>query len=186
MPAGYDQIRNVFFILLYCTAGFAFELGVGAGIASFPGTLDPYDLIDEIPVVYPRIELGVPVLQRWQVTCGAQRSVFDANMYGCFCIQSLTLNTLSAGCAVRLGQKGDFALGVDGMYGFCTYDHGGIPINTNNYGMKIHLSAQQPLWRDLSYVLRAGVQQERVVTKDDLPRIDMTIFSVECMVILGL
>lgn len=183
-----DRFRNVLFILyiLYASVSAGLEIGVGAGVASCPGALDPYDLLDHIPIVYPRVEVVLPVTQRWQVRCGSQHSVYPANLYGCFCIQSLTMNTLIMGCAVRLGKKGDFALGIDGLYGFCVYDHGGSTINSDNYGIKIHLSAQQPLWRDLSYILRTGVQQERIVMKDDLPRIDMTIFSVECIVILGL
>ena len=83
-------------------------------------------------------------------------------------------------------QEGAFMVGVDGMYGFCTYDHAGMFTNSNTYGVKAHISAQQPLWRDLSYVLRAGVQKERILSKDDLPEINLTIFTVECLVVLGL
>jgi len=42
------------------------------------------------------------------------------------------------------------------------------------------------LWRNLSYALRAGVQHERVVSTDDLPQINMTIFSVEGLMVIGL
>jgi hypothetical protein len=162
------------------------ELGIGCGIASYPGALDPYELLDQVPVVYPRVELSIPVAHKWQVRCSVHRTVYEVNLYGCFCQQSLTTNFLSMGCAMRLGRKGDFMLGVDGIYGFCMHDHGSIFVKSNTYGLKIHVSAQQPLWQDLSYILRAGVQQEWVMSMDDLPAIDMTIFTVECMVILRL
>ncbi len=189
MRAQCDRFGYIFFILLYALCvniGAGLELGVGAGVASYPGTLDPYELLDQVPVVYPRAELAIPVTQRWQVRCCVHRTVYELNLYGCFCRQSLTTNHLSLGCAYRLGKKGDFMIGVDGVYGFCMHDHGGIYVSSNTYGLKIHVSAQQPLWRDLSYILRAGVQQEWVKSADDLPAIDMTIFAVECLVIMRL
>ncbi len=169
----------------YVNLGAGLELGVGAGVASYPGTLDPYELLDQVPVVYPRAELTFPVTQRWQVRCCVHRTVYEVNLYGCFCRQSLTANFLSLGCAMRLDRKAEFMLGVDGMYGLCTYDHGGVFTNSNTCGVKIHVSAQQPLWREISYILRASVEQEWVMSADDLPAIDMTIFAVECMVVLG-
>jgi hypothetical protein len=188
MHARHHRFCLIFFILytLYASIGAGLELGVGAGVASYPGALDPYELMDHVPVVYPRIELIVPVAQKWQIRCCAHRWLYEVNLHGCFCLQSLTTNFLSLGCAMRLGNKGDIMIGMDGLYGFCMHDHGGSYINSNTYGVKLHVSAQQPLWRDLSYVLRTGVQQERIMGTDDLPDIDMTIFTVECMVVLGL
>ena len=187
MRAGHNQFVYSFFILyiLCASRGAGLEVGIGAGVASYPDAFDPYELLEHAPVVYPRIELTVRLARRWQVTGSYARSVYAVNLYGCFCLQSITTNYVSLGGAFGLDARSDFRIGVDGLYGFCTHDHGGIFVDSNTYGVKLHVSAQQPLWRDLAYILRAGVQKEWIIDTDDLPRIDMTIFTVEFLFVLG-
>jgi len=164
----HSWIPKIFFILCAVNSLLIGDvlLGVGVGIHSYPDALDPFDVWERVPVVYPHGEINFPVTDQFTIGCvfshvvipckldrfvdtPQKMDIYTGGLYGevdlvsgpqCFGIGAQVQSVVSAHF---IGPRGEY---------------------TNGFGARVYGIAQQRILSDISTNVRTGVQRVWVET----------------------
>jgi len=141
------------------------DIGLGAGIQSYPLALDPYDGLEHNPIVYPGFDLHVHLIDHIAVTSHASRMKTENTLAGLiWCHQYVELYTLGFGVDYDFGTGARrLKLGAQALTGFSDYTAGGSEHETaHGYGLRVYMCALQPVTNCFSWGTRIGVQRMRL------------------------
>lgn len=158
------------------------DIGIGAGIQSYPSSLDPYDGLDHYPVVYSFADMHVQVSRRISVTSFASRTKTENTLAGLiWCRQYVELYTIGFGLDYNFGSMArKFKLGTQVLTGFSDYTAGGFEHQTaRGHGLRVYLCALQPLAGILSWGTRVAVQRIRIQILPDSEKCNLDSFHVD-------
>jgi hypothetical protein len=157
------------------------RLGIGGGVLSYPASLDPYDVLQRTPVIYPVLNIELAFVDRVNAAFRFSRTNYHANLFGSFTSQTLELNTIAWGFTYDLttGVR-RIACGIDALAGFSTYRTSAFESFTETgYGIRCAVSAYQPLYQDIDWCIRTAVQRMYLQPISDLDTCILDSFSVE-------
>jgi hypothetical protein len=158
------------------------HIGAGLGIQSHPSEIDPYQLVEGIPVLYPEIEMTIQLVGRIGCTASVSRSVIEGSLLGpIWCQQRLELFTSGCGFDYNFGtQSRGFRIGFQMLAGFGEYGTGSYGhYYSTGWGVTLFGSALQKISQHFAWGMRTGVQR---LTLQELPhteRINLDSFYVE-------
>ncbi len=141
------------------------DVGIGAGIQSYPSSFDPYDGLDHDPIAYPCFDLHVHLIGNIAVTGHASRIKTENTLAGLiWCHQYVELYTLGFGVDYNFGTAvRRLKLGVQALTGFSDYTAGGSEHETaHGYGLRVYMCTLQPITKFISWGTRIGVQRLRI------------------------
>lgn len=153
------------FICIAVMAGYGdVTLGVGTGIRSYPDALDPYDLEQRLPVVYPQGEITYHVAERVTLGCLFARISTHACVERCVdAPQLMELFAVGLCGEVDLFPGHSFyGIGVQVQSVLGIYRVGPLGRYDNGYGVAVYGVARQRLQEHLYIAVRSGFHQVRV------------------------
>ena len=141
------------------------RIGAGLGIQSYPSVLDPCQIVERIPVLYPVIEAHIQVIDRISFTNAVSRTVVEGSLLGqIWCQQRLELYTVGYGLDYDFGnQNRAFKTGVQIVIGFSEYGTGSYDdYFSSGIGFNIHVCTIRRLTQHFSWGMKSGVQRLRI------------------------
>ena len=138
------------------------DIGIGAGIQSYPSSLDPDQGLAHNPIIYPSVDLHVHLIDGVAVTGYGSRIKTLNTLAGLiWCYQYVELYTLGFGVDYNFGTaRRPLKLGAQALTGFSDYTAGGLQHETaHGYGLRFYVCTMQPLMTFVSWGTRIGVQR---------------------------
>lgn len=160
------------------------DIGIGAGIQSYPLSLDPYEGLDHDPIMYPALDLHVRLIGSIAVTGHASRIKTENTLAGLiWCHQYVELYTLGFGVDYNFGTAvRRLKLGVQALSEFSDYTAGGSEHGTaHGYGLRVYMCTLQPITKFLSWGTRIGVQRLRIHPLSHAADCNLDSFHVDVM-----
>lgn len=160
------------------------RIGAGLGIQSYPSAIDPYQLVESIPVLYPEIEMTIQLVGRIGCTANVSRSVIDGSLLGAiYCPQRLELFTSGCGLDYNFGtQSRAFRIGFQMLAGFGEY---GTSSDGHYYGtgwgVTVFGSALRKISQHFAWGMRTGVQRLKMQGLPHTERVNLDSFYVEAI-----
>lgn len=167
---------------LHCADASRVDIGIGAGLQSYPSSLDPYDALDHVPVVYPIADMHVQISRRISATSIVARAKTENTLAGLiWCHQYVELYTIGFGLDYNFGNMvRKFKLGTQVLTGFSDYTNGGSEHeNARGHGLRVYLCALQPLAGILSWGTRVAIQRLRMQILPDSEKYNLDSFHVD-------
>lgn len=158
------------------------DIGIGAGLQSYSSSLDPYDALDHVPVLYPFTDMHVQVSRRISVTSIAARTKTENTLAGLiWCHQYVELYTIGFGLDYNFGNMvRKFKVGTQVLTGFSDYTVGGFEHETaRGHGLRVYLCALQPLAGILSWGTRVAIQRLRIQILPDSEKCNLDSFHID-------
>jgi hypothetical protein len=158
------------------------DVGCGAGIQSYPSSLDPYDALDHDPIAYPSLDLHFHLVDHMSVTGHVARIKTENTCAGLiWCRQYVEVYTLGFGVDYNFGTAvRQLALGAQVLTGFSDYTCGGSnAATTHGFGLRVRLCTAQPITEFLSWGTLVGAQRLRTTVVPDSDPLNLDSFFVE-------
>ncbi len=165
------------------------QIGAGLGIQSYPSALDPYRLVESVPVLYPEIEAQIQIMNRISLTSAVSRAVVEGSLLGpIWRRQRLELYTVGYGLDYNFGsQNRAFKTGIQIIIGFSEYGGGSYDDYVGSgMGFNVYACTMRSLTRHVSWGMRSGVQRLRIRILPHSERLDVDSFHIETVVYIML
>ncbi len=157
------------------------HIGAGLGIQSYPSAIDPYQLVESTPVLYPEIEMTIQLASRIGCTASVSRSVIEGSLLGpIWCQQRLELFTSGCGFDYNFGtQSRDFRIGFQMLAGFGEYGTARNGHYCTGWGVTLFGSARRNISQHFAWGMRTGVQRLRMQELPHAERMNLDSFYIE-------
>jgi len=165
------------------------NLSIGVGIQSYPYAIDPFELTNHYPVLYPALQLSTEIIDRISMVGSLSRIACYGSLYGpLLCIQDYELVALGLGFDYNIGkQKRGFKTGVQLIVAFSQYGMDFYDKYSNvGFGVKLYAFAAQPLTDFFSFGVRTAIERLHIQPYVRHDPININSFSVELLSYISL
>lgn len=165
LSASVKYSRYFIFALLICSGPALLfgdvRIGVGAGIQSYPGDLDPSEKNQRIPVVYSQGEINFSLSDRFSFVCVFSHMVITGKLdLYINAPQEIKIYSSGIGGEFDLFRgSGFFGAGLQVQSVLGIYNIGRTGEYDNGFGLKLYGIVRQPVFDNVSAGVRTGIQR---------------------------